>query len=50
MVCPLVSSELLNYRTPVLLNIMGVIKGRLHGLFLTLVSSELLNYRTPVTT
>ena len=29
---------------------MGVIKGRLHGLFLTLVSSELLNYRTPVTT
>ena len=50
MACPLVSSELQNYRTPVLLNIMGVIKGRLHGLFLTLVSSELLNYRTPVTT
>ena len=29
---------------------MGVIKGRLHGSFLTLVSSELQNYRTPVTT
>ena len=37
MACPLVSSELLNYRTPVLLRIMGVIKGRLHRVFLTLV-------------
>mgnify|MGYP003501411799 CR=1 FL=1 len=32
MACPLVSSELLNYRTPVLLRIMEVIKGRLHEL------------------
>ena len=32
MACPLVSSELLNYRTPVLLRIIGVIKGRLHEL------------------
>ena len=46
MACPLVSSELLNYRTPVLLRIIGVIKGRLHELINSdFHKTDLLNQR-----
>ena len=46
MACPLVSSELLNYRTPVLLRIMEVINGRLHELInADFHKTDLLNQR-----